>query len=169
MKPTRPQHFLQVRFSSSENAVFVGMDGIDAIQLLPSIEAICSAVASADPDGNPCGLFRHPVTEKETTLVFGLDGMLHQGRIARLVEEMFVSCNNPVHVRIETAASAPAGPTLSDQVRRHLLPQASGGYADDDRPEPTWTWLCFEGKGFSEAAVDTYKAAGGDVSIMGKG
>lgn len=133
---------------------------------LPAIEAICIAIAEADPTNNPCGLFCHPLTEAETTLVFGADAMQHQQALARLVEEFYISCNHPLHIQVETAATDAVTAALSEQVRRHLKFREQGGYIDESRPASSWLWRCNHYKSSSATALDSYRAAGGTVTLV---
>ncbi|MDI3323728.1 hypothetical protein QKW35_04985 [Pontibacterium granulatum] len=141
-------------------------DFLAASDPLPAIEALCIAIAERDPVNNPCGLFCHPLTEAETTLVVGADAMLHQAELAQLVEALYISCNYPLHIRVETRATQPVTPSLAEQVGRYLKPQAEGGYMDDSRPTPSWEWRCDTGETLDSAALETYRAAGGSVTLI---
>lgn len=160
----KQNHTSPVTWRAADNTVKVTAEYLTACDMLPAIEAICMTMAQADPLDNPCGLFCHPLTEAETTLLFGADPMLHQQALAHLIEACYLACNYPLHIRIETAATAALTPELAEQVKRHLTPQTQGGYADDDRPAPSWEWRCYNPQA-SSGILDSYRTAGGSVVL----
>lgn len=161
-----PDAINPVSYSRADNSVHVAASFVATCATLPAIEAICKALATADPENNPCGLFCHPQTEAETILVFGAEVMLHQAALAQLIEELFVSCNYPLHIRVETDATEPVTAPLAEQVKRHLTPQSRGGYMDDSGPPSSWEWRCNVTTQPDVTALDSFKAAGGSVTLI---
>ena len=155
-----------VTYCSEDNSVHVTSKFVAASATLPAIEAICIEIAKADPEHNPYGLFRHPLTQVDTTLVFGTDVMCHQDTLACLIEELFVSCNYPRHIQIGTKATEPVKTTLAEQVKLHLLPRTQGGYMEEADPPSTWEWRCDAETPLSATVLASLKAAGGNIQLV---
>lgn len=155
-----------IRFSAAENTVCIELAHFNASDVLRVLEAICAAIAAADPQGNPLGLFCHPLTGAETTMVFAGDAMQHQDAIALLIEQMYVACNNPAHIRVESDTARPVTQALVRQVQQHLKTPSVGGYVAEDRPKATWVWQLAEDPKQQPDVMASYQAAGGDLQLV---
>jgi len=152
-----------VRFDQKENTVYVSLKNINILNIL---EVICAAIAESNLEENPCGLFRHPLTDTETTLIFTLDGMHNQDAMAMLIKNMYIACNNPAHIIIETYATEPIEEILIDIITSHLMPYSDGGYVAEDRPKASWIWRCQRIKNTSAEVIKSFKKIGGEIEFF---
>ena len=159
-----PDQNCRISYSLEQNSVCVDLAEFDPEKVLVTIEAVCMAIADACPDENPYGLFWHPQTNEETTLVLCKDTMLYQDAASLLIEEMYKSCNNPAHIVLHTSATLPVQNNLSEIIATHLKPRHLGGYVAEDRPKATWVWLCHgEIASIAPDVLESMGKAGGNI------
>lgn len=93
-------------------------------------ENICMSLAH---ESNPCGLFRHPLTQQDHHMCFtGGEPMLpvNQRAIVAIMEQFHAQCNMPRFVTVETNGTKPISDATTSLILKH---QASDG---------EWFWSC---------------------------
>lgn len=147
--------------------MYVDLAEFDPDKVLATLDAASIAISEADCEGNPYGLFWHPDTEAESILVLCNDALLHQEAAACLVENMYIYCNNPAHIVVQTEARIPVRKDLAEVVADHLKPRHLGGYVAEYRPRATWTWACQGVSGGGEV-IRSLERAGGTIEFWDK-
>ena len=167
MKPNLTNQNCSIAYAVEENTIYVDLSEFDPKKVLATLNAISLAISDALPEQNPYGLFWHPRTDEETTLVLCHDALNFQDAAACLVEQLYVSCNNPAHVVVETDATVPVQGNLCAIVTDHLKPHKTGGYVADDRPRATWVWRCrIDKDGIADDVLASLEQAGGELTFV---
>lgn len=136
-----PKAACKIFYESKKMELSIDLKNFKCDEVIKVIDQLSVAISDAHPEDNPYGLFYQPLTDEEITLVIENDAMKHQESLACLVEELYISCNHPMHYRIETDAETPLEEKLTKEIRQHLTAKEEGGYAPDYRPRSTWLWV----------------------------